>query len=337
MNNRQILVYACTFLVLLLISCNNGSKVENKSAKKANTERKTPAPSLENKTSVALNVQNEADFIGLWSGRFDTTQDCKELQTLWNNYRDSLYEAGKEDGEDYPFEDPDISTDQFYNGLDSKYKKFIDTDAKFGVGYIIRPNKISIIISSISDSVILGKSICAGNERPLKGKFLSKSATDWEIMLDEPGTDKYDGRIVLKINKNELGATGTYTPFDTLQKAKQFQFKRKNFIYDIDATWVYSGSNVYVEDFNPSKRVFKVSDVENQPKSVLRIARNSIYARHGYSFKSKDVRNYFERFDDYIPTSTDVRKELSDVEIKNEKLLKRYEEYANEFYDSYGR
>jgi hypothetical protein len=35
----------------------------------------------------------------------------------------------------------------------------------------------------------------------------------------------------------------------------------------------------------------------------LRIARNTLFALHGYSFKSKDLREYFSRYFWYIPDS----------------------------------
>jgi hypothetical protein len=65
--------------------------------------------------------------------------------------------------------------------------------------------------------------------------------------------------------------------------------------------------------------------------------RNEIYARHGYSFKMKEVRRYFDQQDWYMPISTDVRTQLSTVEVKNEKIIKNFEKYAEESYDDYGR
>ena len=41
--------------------------------------------------------------------------------------------------------------------------------------------------------------------------------------------------------------------------------------------------------------------VENYTKTELRLLRNTIYAQHGYAFKSKDLQDYFAQFDWYIP------------------------------------
>jgi hypothetical protein len=38
-----------------------------------------------------------------------------------------------------------------------------------------------------------------------------------------------------------------------------------------------------------------------------------------------------------MPVSTDVRTKLTDTELKNIDLIKRYEEHAEKYYDVYGR
>ena len=66
--------------------------------------------------------------------------------------------------------------------------------------------------------------------------------------------------------------------------------------------------------------------------------RNSIYARHGYSFKNRKMRYFFDNYIDwYMPVNTDIRNSLTDIEKRNIELLKRYEEHAENYYDEYGR
>ena len=65
--------------------------------------------------------------------------------------------------------------------------------------------------------------------------------------------------------------------------------------------------------------------------------RSEIYARHGYSFKEKDMRYLFESKDWYMPMSNDVREKLSKSEIANIDLIYEYETYVEEYYDDYGR
>ena len=69
----------------------------------------------------------------------------------------------------------------------------------------------------------------------------------------------------------------------------------------------------------------------------LEVMRNEIYARHGYSFKDKEMRTRFDSTSWYIPMGVDIREQLTDIEVQNIDLIYRYEEYYAENYDSYGR
>ncbi|MEL6924283.1 MAG: YARHG domain-containing protein, partial [Bacteroidota bacterium] len=79
------------------------------------------------------------------------------------------------------------------------------------------------------------------------------------------------------------------------------------------------------------------ADVENMHKGDLEVMRNAIYARHGYSFKNRKMRYVFNYVDWYMPVSTDIRAQLTDIEKENIALLKRYEQHAERYYDSFGR
>ncbi|HVG35234.1 MAG TPA: YARHG domain-containing protein [Pyrinomonadaceae bacterium] len=57
----------------------------------------------------------------------------------------------------------------------------------------------------------------------------------------------------------------------------------------------------------------------------LKIMRNEIYARHGYIFKTDDMRAYFSRQSWYRPLAADVSGQLSGVERRNTQLIKQYE------------
>ena len=66
-------------------------------------------------------------------------------------------------------------------------------------------------------------------------------------------------------------------------------------------------------------------DLYGLDASELRILRNSIYARHGYIFKSDDLRLYFSKFDWYYPDSPNVESRLSQIERKNVSFIKAHE------------
>jgi len=65
--------------------------------------------------------------------------------------------------------------------------------------------------------------------------------------------------------------------------------------------------------------------------------RNEIFARHDYCFSRKEMRQQFENKDWYVPNTIDIKGFLTDLEKKNIALIKRYEKYAVEYGDEYGR
>ena len=73
-------------------------------------------------------------------------------------------------------------------------------------------------------------------------------------------------------------------------------------------------------------KLCKSGDLENKSSHELRIMRNYIFARHGYIFKSDDLRQYFSQYDWYTPISRNVTKELSKIERDNIKLIEAYED-----------
>ncbi|MFN0201157.1 MAG: YARHG domain-containing protein [Bacteroidia bacterium] len=189
------------------------------------------------------------------------------------------------------------------------------------------PNKINIVVQKLEENgIVSGYSVVSGNQRPFTGTY-KKSGEQYEIEAKEPGNDPYDGSFAFAINPQSKTAEGTWTPFKKSTPSRSFKLAQKSFAYNAAA-----GS--YPET---SEKLLAEADVENLLKQELRIMRNEIYARHGYSFKMKDMRSYFDQQDWYIPTTTDVRDALTEVEEKNVALLKRYEKYAADYYDEYGR
>ncbi len=61
-------------------------------------------------------------------------------------------------------------------------------------------------------------------------------------------------------------------------------------------------------------------------KSMLRLMRNEIYARHGYKFASADLTAYFSKMSWYKPVSDNSKVKLSDIEQLNVSLIKLAED-----------
>lgn len=74
-----------------------------------------------------------------------------------------------------------------------------------------------------------------------------------------------------------------------------------------------------------SLRPLTDKDLRNLSKRELKIMRNEVFARHGFIFKSADMKNYFGQQSWYKGRYSDVRNKLTDLEYKNVKLIQQYE------------
>lgn len=93
--------------------------------------------------------------------------------------------------------------------------------------------------------------------------------------------------------------------------------------------------NIY--KLNSSTTLLDEKVVANMKRGDLYILRNMIYARHGYSFKYRPLRVFFDKQSWYVPYSANIKAEFSDIEKQNIQLLLKYEKNAKEFYDYFGR
>jgi hypothetical protein len=105
--------------------------------------------------------------------------------------------------------------------------------------------------------------------------------------------------------------------------------------YDQNAGFASSTEKIYA--LNASTTLLTEKQVANLSKGDLSIIRNTIYARHGYSFKNRPLRVFFDRQTWYIPVNTNIKNAFTEVEKKNITLLLKYEKVAKEFYDYFGR
>lgn len=74
-----------------------------------------------------------------------------------------------------------------------------------------------------------------------------------------------------------------------------------------------------------SERLLTENDLAGMTKADLRVMRNEIMARHGYSFKSKDLKDCFESQSWYFPLFNNVGNYLSDIENENVKFIQAHE------------
>ncbi|GAB0154894.1 hypothetical protein CHRYSEOSP005_01540 [Chryseobacterium sp. Alg-005] len=228
--------------------------------------------------------------------------------------------------------------------------------------------KITLKINRITKDSVYGQSIVNGNQRPFQGIF---NETSKSFILDEPGNDKTDGRFEVKLNGDSLtgkwaafNKTAVKAPVKTLKLIKKDFVYNPNFMLDDNSDLVdWSNPKEVVEKYtdeetgktesfttsknrvasdaifklNASKQQLTEKDLKNLRKLDLEIIKNSVFARHGYSFKKDTYRYFFEQTDWYIPVSSNVDHELSSMEKENVALLNRFIKYAEDKYDSFGR
>jgi hypothetical protein len=188
-------------------------------------------------------------------------------------------------------------------------------------------NKITVRLQKVIGQTLNGYSVVAGNQRAFAGSFSQKDGV-FSMTAREPGNDPEDGVFTFEYRPGTPRLTGTWTPNNAKKlEKKTFDLERRDFRYDPKA-----GLYPFT-----STRSLKAKDVENIDPGELRIMRNEIYARHGYCFRMKDMRRYFDAQEWYMPISIDVTATLSNLEEKNAALIKRYEKYGNDHYDSFGR
>jgi len=200
-----------------------------------------------------------------------------------------------------------------------------------------RDNKINISIDEIDGEKVKGHSVVAGNDRPFEGSIQKIEKEGGSIAhtfeVREPGDDKYDGSFTFEIENGEL--TGKWTAY------KDIDIKHRKYTHDgeieefITREFATASNKIY--KINASNTPLKKQDVENLKKGDLTIIRNMIYARHGYSFKKRPLRVFFDAQPWYIPVHADIRSEFTELEKKNIQLLLSFEENAAEYYDYFGR
>ena len=259
----------------------------------------------------------------------------------------------------------DLHTELYGNWVGDFVAKVYDTTSNF-----VYVNKINIVIKKIEGNKVFGQSIVAGNSRPIAGEF-RHVADSLIFTMKEPGDKKDDGKFEFSIKNNVLN--GTWFANNTKQAVTQrtFKLKKQSFEYNpnlmlpedeayidyysekidtivetqTDSTSVpetyyqetYRSAGDVITKINSSTKKLTENDLKNLKKLELEILRNTIYARHGYTFKKKSYRQFFDSVEWYIPVSENVDAKLTALEKANIKLLERFEQYAKDNYDSFGR
>lgn len=311
--------YPLICIIFLTISCKEAIKNEKKFVAEQSFEE---IQFVEPKVNNSLVVNSKEDLLGYWVGDFNANLSDEEMDTIYG------------------------------------YEKYANLITR----------KITFSIDQIEGDSIIGHSISAGNISPFKG-VLFENSSGFTMQVDEFKKTKTDGNFSIQIKKTDSVMKGNweaYKPSELKIYKRNFDLKKKLFIYDkevvLDNTFrnTDKSKNITITDtiddevevyedteyFSTTQKLFEknasseelTSDfVSNLSKADIFILRNSIFARHGFAFRDKQLRMYFEQFDWYMPVFGDVKDELTELEKKNIDLLLRYEQNAEEYYDTFGR
>ena len=259
----------------------------------------------------------------------------------------------------------DLHTELYGNWVGDFVAKVYDTTSNF-----VYVNKINIVIKKIEGNKVFGQSIVAGNSRPIAGEF-RQVADSLIFTMKEPGDKKDDGKFEFSIKNNVLNGTWFANNKKQAVTQRTFKLKKQSFEYNpnlmlpedeayidyysekidtivetqTDSTTVpetyyqetYRSAGDVITKINSSTKKLTENNLKNLKKLELEILRNTIYARHGYTFKKKSYRQFFDSVEWYIPVSENVDAKLTALEKANIKLLERFEQYAEDNYDSFGR
>ncbi|MEE9350305.1 MAG: YARHG domain-containing protein, partial [Flavobacteriaceae bacterium] len=213
-------------------------------------------------------------------------------------------------------------------------------------------NKINITLDSVEvqSKTLYGHSVVAGNSRPFKGAYTYDSENNSiDVNAKEPGDDKYDGFFTFNcLSTNSMNGFWIANDKNLAVIGRKYNLDKLIYTYNKNTTIkveellpLYNSSTHEesgkkeaatndISKYNASNTKLTYKDVENLKKGDLEIIRNTIYARHGYSFKNRKMRYFFDSYVDwYIPVTTDIRAVLTPLEKENIELLKRYEKHAS--------
>ena len=252
----------------------------------------------------------------------------------------------------YIIEKDDPNQNLYGNWIGPFSTKETNDDLNYGFG---ATRTINLVIEKIDGDKVFGYSLHKGILREFSGKF---SDIDDKITFNliEISKDKINGTFEIKKENDSL--CGTWEN-KKMKFSREFRLIKESFKYNpenmIDSKRMYrdeytrkkSKSKIIignqqriatniVGNINASTKILTEKQLKNLKKLELEIIRNTIYARHGLSFKN-DFYLIFEEMPWYIPVSVDVTKDLTEIEIENIKTLKRFEKYATDNYQSFGR
>ncbi|MGL4395538.1 MAG: YARHG domain-containing protein [Hyphomicrobium sp.] len=167
----------------------------------------------------------------------------------------------------------------------------------------------------------------------LQGHTLLPGGSQPPIELE---ADRYAGFVLARLGANSTEAISLWQTLS--ERGSDTHPARADRVAKVREGWTAGGGRESAarpkapeeaEDYlfaDSDRRRLSERDIADMPPAMLRVARNEIFARHGFVFKSPDLTEYFSKKRWYQPISRDVK--LSAVETANVNFLKQREDSA---------
>ena len=219
-------------------------------------------------------------------------------------------------------------------------------------------DKITIVIESIKNNNVKGFTVVAGLTNKFTG-ILQDNVDNFVLQIKQTGKEIGIGEFFLSIDKNQDYLQGEWTSLNQIEiPNRTCRLEKRAFTYDPNVVFsptrkdmtdsllstlvaqpddyseIYEAISMpseLISTANPSIVKLSEDDVSGLSIGSLVLLRNTIFARHGYAFKKRPLRIFFEDQDWYIPISSNPKKGLTPIEKYNIKMLERYEKNYREY------
>lgn len=135
----------------------------------------------------------------------------------------------------------------------------------FGDGFI------NVVLTYVNDKKAIGYNIHKGLQRNISGSVIQKE-DHFELALNEPGDNEYDGVFNLLISKKDGSVNATWTANNPKISSKKFKLKKQALKKGNDSKSVYEGGEITEHNFIDifSYASLDVGNVDFQENGIIR-------------------------------------------------------------------
>lgn len=154
--------------------------------------------------------------------------------------------------------------------------------------------------------------------------MLFKGTDAQEPQTYSPQSDNHEQNKEV-VQPNDVQNYNNDQQITNAQSGNNVQLDNKTQTNDNEPTNTDAQPNIPGDYPDASIRVLTASELSGYSKRELKLMRNEIFARHGYIFKTEDMKKYFSSKQWYEPKYNDVNSMLTDIEQQNIGTIKQLE------------